>query len=293
MSRVMSQSLHEEAVAHAVLAGRSGELMWRHIESEYTQDPDQIAETLDLQFPLAWALAQPSDEDGGYQFLVGTTTEEIRLRYQELRQSIEIHGWKPLVEIRQSWYTVTQGVALIKSVATGELHRNETVNLFPNGESGVLGELQVALVGRQADGRLPSDDTPLPLKRLAALENHDAYLDALRGADVERVVAAHSPKGRVAVRSYVTDQSTLVNARGLAPLRAYFSELFERYRVRDIRIVNRLAETWYVFAELHWTVEERDGRHRTLEFCTAQLSPLDPEGRYWVTVGAGTDPLEV
>ena len=293
MSRVMAQSLHEEAVAHAVLAARSGDLMWRHIESEYSQDPLQIAETLDTEFPLAWALAQDTGEEGSYHFLVGTTVEAIRQQYEVLRTYIEIWGWKPLLEIRQSWYTLTQGVALIKSVATGELHQNETVNLFPNGEDGVLGELQCANVGRLPNGRYPADDTPLPLQRLAALEAHDSYIEALRTEDVDRIVAAHSPKGCVAMRSYVTDESTQLNVTGLDPLREYFSALFRRYHVRDLRLVNRVAEAWYVFAELHWTVEERGGEQRTLEFCTAELSPLDYEGRYWIRTGAGTDPLEV
>jgi hypothetical protein len=63
--------------------------------------------------------------------------------------------------------------------------------------------------------------------------------------------------------------------------------------VRDVQLVNRVAESWYVFAELHWTVEEREGARRTLEFCTAETAPLDADGRYWVRTGSGTDPVEV
>ena len=58
VSQETVQSLHEEAVAHAVLAKRSGGLMWNHIESEYTQDLDKIAATLDTRAPLAWTLAR-------------------------------------------------------------------------------------------------------------------------------------------------------------------------------------------------------------------------------------------
>lgn len=46
MSQVIAHSIDEEAVAHAYLAERSGDLMWRHIESEYTQDVYKIAATL-------------------------------------------------------------------------------------------------------------------------------------------------------------------------------------------------------------------------------------------------------
>ena len=72
----------------------------------------------------------------------------------------------------------------------------------------------------------------------------------------------------------------------------YFTALFRRFRVRDVRIVNRMVDTWYVFAELHWIVEEQSGKRRTLEFCTAELSPLDPDGKYWVRTGSGTEPVE-
>jgi len=290
--KAVTQSLHEEAVAHAHVAERSGELMWRHIESEYTQDPYKIVDTLATDAPLAWTLAREGDGEGSFRFLAGSTVDEIRGQYEALREELEIHGWRALLEIRQGWYTVSQGVCTLKLVPGGETTRGETVTLFPVGNDGILGELQVGTVGRLPDGRAPSDDDRLPLRRLAALASHDAYIEALRTENVDAIVAAHSPKGAVAIRSYVTDASSLLNTTDLAALGEYFSELFRRYRMRDVRLVNRVAETWYVFAELHWIVEERAGDRRTLEFCTAELSPLDAEGRYWVRTGAGTDPVE-
>jgi hypothetical protein len=75
-------------------------------------------------------------------------------------------------------------------------------------------------------------------------------------------------------------------------VREYFTALFKRYQVRDVRLVNRMAEVWYVFAELHWIVKEREGAGRTLEFCTGEMAPLDADGKYIVRNGAGTDPVE-
>jgi len=293
MGQAISQSLHEEAVAHAHLAERCGELTWKHIEAEYTQDIDQIADTLATEVPLAWALARESDDEGSFRFLTGTTVEEIHGQYEVLRQSIEIHGWDPLIEIRQGWYLMTQGVATLKLVPGGETTQGQTVNLFPVGNDGILGELQVGTVGRLSDGRTPADDPRVPHQRLAVLASHDAYREALAAEDVEQIVSAHAPKAAVAIRNYLTDESSLLDANDSAALARYFSELFLRYRVRDVRLVNRLVETWYAFAELHWIVEERAGERRTLEFCTAELSPIDPRGKYWVRTGAGTDPVEV
>jgi hypothetical protein len=293
MNRTVIESLHEEAVAHASLAEKSGELMWRHIESEYTQDVDEIAGTLATDAPLAWTLAFETGDAGSFRFLTGTTVEEIRGQYRALREQIEIQNWDALLEIRQGWYTVTQGVCTLKRVPSGEISKGETVTLFPVGDDGVLGELQVGTVGRLPDGCLPADDPSLPRKRLAALSSHDAYLEALRHEDVEHIVAAHATAAAVAIRSYLTDSSTLLDVCGPAGLGAYFADLFRRFRVHEVRLVNRVAERWYVFAELHWIVEERTGDGRTLEFCTAELSPFDAEGKYWVRTGAGTDPVEV
>jgi predicted SnoaL-like aldol condensation-catalyzing enzyme len=293
MSRAVAQSIDEEAVAHAHLAEHSGELMWTHIGAEYTQDVFQIAATLATDAPLAWTLANDFTDDGAVRFLTGTTVDEIRGQYEQLRKQIEIHRWRATLEIRQGWYTVSQGVCTAKHVPTGTFNESETVTLFPVGNDGILGEIQVGIVGHRPDGGVPSDNGSLPETRLAALAFHDAYMDALRTEDVEHIVAAHSPKVTTAIRNYLTDDSNLLTTNGPAELAAYFTSLFERYRVVDVQLVNRVAETWYVFAELHWTVEERTGEGRTLEFCTAELSPFGSDGHYLVRTGSGTHPVEV
>jgi predicted SnoaL-like aldol condensation-catalyzing enzyme len=290
MSRGITQSLDEEAVAHAYLAEKAGDLSWTHIEAEWTQDVYKIADTLATDVPLAWTLANEVEGEGSFQFIVGTTKDEVRHRYEELRQVFGIHGWKPMLEIRQGWYTLMQGVSTLKLVS-GEYTRGETLVMFPVGDDGILGELQIGIAGRLPNGRFPTEETVLPEKRLAALEAHDQYIEALRAENVEQIVAAHSPKVAVAIRSYLTDESSLLNITGADSVREYFTALFERYHVRDVRLVNRMAEVWYVFAELHWIVEERSGAGRTLEFCTGEMSPLGPDGKYCVRNGAGTRPV--
>ncbi len=294
VSRLVEQSLHEEAITHAEFAERSGRIMWEHIESEYTQDPDQIALTLDTQAPLAWALAREDDDagEGSFQFLTGTTVDEIRDQYQVLRAQLEIHGWRGTVELRQGWYTFTQGAGVIMSVATGVTHMSETVNLFPNGTDGILGELQCGLAGRTVEGLLPVDDADLPRLRLAALERHEAYVEALLKGDVAALVAAHNPLCAIAMRNYVTDESTQLSIKGSDAIGEYFSAFYEKYEVQEVRLVNRLVERWFDFGELHFLVEERGGARRSLEFCTAEIGPFDADGRYWIRTGAGTDPIE-
>jgi len=285
------QSLNEEAVCHARLAERAAELSWKHIWAEYTQDPALIAATLATDAPIAWTLARESAVDGGaFRFLSGTTIDEVRGQYENLRQELEIHGWEPLLEIRSGWYTMWAGASNIKVVATGAKHKGQTAVLFPVGSDGILGELQIATVGRMSDGRAPADEDRVPHRRLAMLHDHEAYLEALRTGDTGQVVAAHRDDAAVAIRNYLTDESSLHNVGGAAAIREYYTRLFARYRVLDLHVVNRAIDSWYLFAELHWTVEDRS-TGRTHEFCTADLTSVDEDRKYWVRTGAGTDPV--
>jgi hypothetical protein len=98
-----------------------------------------------------------------------------------------------------------------------------------------------------------------------------------------------------AIRSYLTEDSSVLNARGPGELAAYSRALVERFTIRELDIVNRIAESWFLFSEVHWTVEHRTGERagEVVEFCTADLAPIDPNGLFWVRTGAGTDPLPV
>jgi ketosteroid isomerase-like protein len=294
MTQATYKMLNEEAVAHARLAKLAGDLSWRHIHAEYSQDPVQIAATLDTQAPVAWTLARESKDHGGaYRFMTGVTIDEVRGQYEVLRKELEIHGWEPMLEFRGGWYTMTHGVSTLKNPNTGAKHKGETAVMFPVGVDGILGELQIGVVGRLPDGRAPTDTDRLPLRRLAVLHEHEAFMEALRKEDVDAIVAQHIDDAAIAIRNYLTDQSSLLNVAGSAAIRDYYTKLFQKYRVLDLQLVNRNAETWYVFAELHWTVEERGGAKRKLEFCTAALTAIDPDRKYWVSTGAGTDPVEV
>jgi hypothetical protein len=191
---------------------------------------------------------------------------------------------------------MTHGVVTLKMLETGEYTKSQTVTMFPIGRDGILGEVQVGGIGVRPNVPLGDTDAhgvPYPQDRLDALAFHNAYVDALRAEDVAAIVAANRENGASAIRNYLTAESSVLNATGSRELGDYYAQLFERYQVRDVQLVNRVAESWYVFAELHWTVEERAGERRTLEFCTAETSPLDADGRYWVRTGSGTDPVEV
>jgi hypothetical protein len=286
------QPLSAEAVSHARLAARAAELSWIHIWAEYTQDPVQIAATLANDAPIAWALAVPSQAAGGaYRFIEGTSIEGVRDQYEMLRHQLEIHGWEPLIEVRSGWYTMWSGVSHIKTVSTGLVHKGQTAVLFPVGSDGILGELQIGNVGRYPDGTAPLDSERVPVRRLDVLHEHEIYLENLRNGDADAVMTAWRDDGAMAIRSYLVDESQLLNLGGSQQIRDYFTSLFQRYQVVDIQIVNRVIDTWFLFTELYWIVEDR-ASGRKLEFCTADLTSIDEERKYWVSTGAGTDALE-
>ena len=237
-------------------------------------------------------------DDGTMTYMAGTTIDEIRGCYKMIRHLVEIYGWEPVVELRQGWYMMTHGIVTLKSVTTGEITRSQTVTMFPAGRDGILGEVQIGNIGARtapplAKPGLDPTGEPLPQRRLEAREFHDAYIDAFRREDVAAIVAANRHNGAAAIRNYLTEESSVLTTAGADQLGAYYKAFFEKYAVRDVQLVNRVAESWYLFAELHWTVEERAGARRTLEFCTAETSPFDEGGRYWVRTGSGTDPVSI
>jgi hypothetical protein len=285
------QPMSAQAVSHARLAARAAELSWIHIWAELTQDPAKIAATLATDAPIAWALAFPSAADGGaYRFLEGTSTEGVRDQYEGLRHMLEIHGWEPIIEVRSSWYTMWSGVSNIKTLSTGVVQKGQTAVLFPVGGDGILGELQIGTVGRYPDGTAPRDDERVPQRRLGVLYEHEDHLENLRKGDVGAIMAAWRNDAAMAVRNYLVDESELLNAGGSEQIRAYFTSLFERFRVIDIQIVNRVIDTWFLFAELYWIVEDRKTGDK-FDFCTADLTSFDEDRKYWVSTGAGTDPI--
>jgi hypothetical protein len=135
----------------------------------------------------------------------------------------------------------------------------------------------------------------LPRKRQEVRALHEAFLSALRNHDVNGIIATMRPDVATAIRSYLTDDYIVLNAKGPGELAAYYEALFERFRIRQVELVNRIAESWFLFSETHWVVEHRAGDRagEVVEFCTADMAPIDPNGKFWVRTGAGTDPVTV
>lgn len=307
------RSLSEDAVRHARATDRAGALTWRHIQAETTQDPEAIADTLATDAPLAWGLPVLFGEDGApiyfpgpssadvpqqWRFLCVHSREEIRDEYAQLRDWMDIKGWESFWEVRSNWYVAFHGYGGAVLAETGAFTRVETVAVFPVGGDGILGEMHFSTVGAVRENRWPEvpagpGDVPDPKKRAEAMRLQNQFVDALRKADVDAVLACHRDDSALLIRNYLMPESTHLNVAGADEIRQYYTDLFERYQILDVEPVHKMVDTWYVFAELHWTVQERSGDSRVLEFCTAEVYPIDPAGKIWTRCGGGSDPVEL
>ena len=314
-----STELQQIAVDHAKAAARASYLSWRHLRSEYVQDIDTVLATIETDGPWTWTLpgdamaATPTDGGGDdddetlapltvpnevLTYVSATNMNEIRQQYVEMRKTVELWDWISMTDIRSSWYTLTHGVGSLTEKPLNTEFQVESVTLFPIGVNGILGEVQIGALANERINRWPetpskNNKMPMPAKRLQATLLHNEFMDALRAQDVARILATMRPNVATAIRSYLTDEYTVVNAEGSSELGAYYEALFERFNVKEIRLVNRVVESWFIFAELHWIMEYRSGERagNVVEFCTADVAPIDPEGKFWVRTGAGTSPV--
>lgn len=304
------QEMYRLAAAHANLARRSAELGWRHLQSEYTQHIPTVLATIETDGPWTWTLPNELPTAEGNQgiakstgsdelhFISATTMEEIDAQYHSMRETVELWDWMSINELRGVWYMVTYGVGYVQDVQSGEHFSLESATLFPIGENGILGEVQIGTLANERVNRWPEvpakpGDIPLPLRRMHATTLHNDYVAALRDEDVDGVIATLRPDFVAAIRDYTSDDYAVLNAASPEVMRDYYERLFAKYRIRELQLVNRMIESWWTFVELHWTVERRDGDDagKLFEFCTADLAPIGADGKFWVSTGAGTDPV--
>lgn len=149
MSEATEISLAEEAVIHGRLSVRAGELSWAHSRAEYTQDVPTILATLEPGGPYTWTLPNNKFIPGGadLQYYSGTTLEEIRIVYEDMRNYVEVLNWEATTEIRSGWYMMSHGVSKLRDVARDEFLELESITMFPVGRHGILGEVQIGDLG--------------------------------------------------------------------------------------------------------------------------------------------------
>jgi hypothetical protein len=241
--------------------------------------------------------------DGTVSLPITTTREGVFDGYTKLHQTTRVLSWRPLVEVHGEWYSFQEGIV-------GTLHKPSSTTseggvsilLFPVGSGrGITGELVwspvprdllgvgAQLVAKPAETNGSADKLEL---RRQLVAQHEGYLEALRSAQVDGVLEAVSVDAQAAIRDYVNDTGTLIKLEGRSAHQSYYEALFDKYEVQSVDLLRRVAQDWYLFAEVRLTVNVRGGRSagQTLAFHAAEYFVPGHDGRFVVRVGHGTDP---
>lgn len=272
---------------------KSGKAAWEHIESEYLDVVDDIIATLVPDGPYAYTLPWDYTDNGTipYQHFA-TDLATLREGYESLHRVTVVRSLQAIAEVRSDWYTFCYGLGEGLVKPTGQIAHTPTAVLFPTmGQSGITGEL----IWRRCSTGAPftgGNEGPLAAET-AVLGRHEAYLDCLRRGDAEGAAALHHADAQIGVRDYITDSGTIAGMHSSAEYRAFLEQLFARYEIVDVQMVERVGYDWFVFAELLWLVREKGGARRVCKFHTIDIAEVLPDGLFASRIGHGTEVVPV
>jgi hypothetical protein len=271
---------------------------WNHVKLESTGRIPTILGTLVPDGPWAWAIMTHTQPDGSIVLPVHTSYQGIEEMYKMIRGRSDVISAEPMIEVCGEWYSFHEDVATNRDKETGSVADREMVLILPttNGP-GITGELAWVRTDRALLGQdlpLAEPKTPLEMRRhLVAL--HDQFLQALRSNDAAGMTGTFSRGSRSAVRDYIADTGTITGLGDVDGLLSHYGAFFDLYDVQSADVLERVAQDWYLFAEVRVEVEARDGHrdgHR-LAFHTASLFVPGREDKFIVHIGHGTDLAEI
>jgi hypothetical protein len=285
-----AQLLRESADA----AVHAAEQTTIHIDAEIAGRIPELLETLRAEGPYAYTLLSEVHPDGSVKLPILTTREEIREAYTMIRGASDLLRVEPMVEIRGSWYTFHEAISFGRRKGSDVVSENPTLALFPvSTDKGITGELVWLYRPRSELGAgAKSDDQAKDQRQLRreVLALHDRYIQALRDADVDGVLDVLNDGVQSAVRDYVNDTGTVNSLDGKQAHRSYYQSLFDTYAIESVDLLERIAQDWYVFAELRFIVSPKGGDAGTVAFHIAEYQVPANDGRFIACIGHGTDP---
>jgi hypothetical protein len=284
----MTQTVHEfiEDGQDRITAGN---VAWRHVHSEYTDDVPTILDTIARGGPVAYTayggLQENPTADEPPHVTFRTTFEGLEAAYWDLHRVIGVRDMKSVVEIRGDWYTFMYGQAESLVVDAGVTARTPTAVIFPTlGQDGITGELIWAGYAGQGSDR-PRDGLS---DELHVLARHEELMDMLRAGDVDTIVKATHPRAQIGIRDYVRESRTVTDIHDVDAAREYLTAFYARYSVRELELVERYASNWFAFAELRWTVDDANTGRR-VQYHTAEITDITESGNFRGRIGFGTD----
>jgi hypothetical protein len=266
-----------------------------HIDGEIEGLIPELMDTLAPEGPYAYTIIPQVRPDGSVHLPVLTTREEIRKAYEMVRGETALLRVSALTEIRGEWYTFQDSISRTRRHDNGKLGASQTIALFPTGQGGgITGELVWARRPRSTLGlnRGATDGEALSemYVREQVFELHQSYIDAMLQGDTGAVLDTLNDGVASAIRNYVDDAGGLMMLEGKDAHRVYYDALFAKYDMLSVTPFDRVAEEWYVFAELRMKARERKSG-QTKTFNTAAFFAPAQDGRFVACIGHGTDPV--
>ena len=279
-----------DASAHAY-----AQSIW-HIEEEINAasgNMEPLYDTLTPEGPYAYMVVPELLPDGGVKLPRLTLREEIVEAYGMIRGHSDLTEVIGLTEIRGTWYTFQDNISRVRIKTDPEPeYSTQTLGLFPSGSGpGITGELiwirypVESLGGADEPNTIPGDQL---LARRRVYDRYEAFLEALRGNDVDAVMSVLHDRVVSTVRDYVEDTGTITALEGAAAHRAYYEAFFDRYEVESVEKLSQVTDDWYVFAELRYTVTSRLATGRSA-FHTAEFWAPAKTGQFIARIGHGTE----
>ena len=217
-------------VRNAEAAVWSGERVWKHVRSEFTNDIDALMSTIATEVPLQYAV--PGIDPSGGLFMVTVTTRDGALEhYKGVRAVHDIVDWQAFLELRNDWCVFFEGVVTQRLAGSHEIAKGHAVVLFVLSEQeGITGELAWSHDTREAHAEeaapagSTNGQTTLPLRRLENLAWHARYLDILKAGNYDSLMALMREDIDVGTRNYLTDDPAFVNIKGKEALGRHYRE---------------------------------------------------------------------
>jgi hypothetical protein len=127
--------------------------------------------------------------------------------------------------------------------------------------------------------------------REQVFQRHDRFLQALLLADLDGVLGTIHDRAASAVRDYVEDTGTLTSLVGEEAHADYYRAFFDKFEVDSVEPLYRVAEDWYIFAEVRVAANVKSGSEagRSVAFHTAEFHVPANDGRFIARIGHGTD----
>ncbi len=266
-----------------------------HIEAEMKGVIPELMETLTEHGPYGYTITPEVLAEGGVRLPVISTRDGIEEIYKMVRGRSDLLAVNPLTEIRGTWYTFQDAISYGQLKGTDQRGAHETLGLFPSATGkGITGELVWVRVPRSAlGGGDPAADTPTDEMHLReqVFQQHDRFLQALLMGDLDGVLGTIHDLASSAVRDYVEDTGTLTSLVGLKAHADYFGAFFDQFEVVSVEPLYRVAEDWYVFAEVRVTAVAKSGSSagQSVAFHTAEFHIPAQDGRFIARIGHGTD----